>query len=94
MTSGTSNAPVVASSVPQNMPQARNFPEPEDDDTRQTPDMILGTSSSSQVVESFKDPEVLTSTCDLTPTTLNPPDHTNRPWLMVPADGPMGKLTH
>ena len=27
------------------------------------------------------------------PTNTEPPDYTNRPWLMVPADGPMGKLT-
>ena len=28
------------------------------------------------------------------PNNNEPPDHTNRSWLMVPADGPMGKLTH
>ena len=27
------------------------------------------------------------------PTNTERPDYTNRPWLMVPADGPMGKLT-
>ena len=27
------------------------------------------------------------------PNNIEPPDHTNRPWLMVPADGPMGKWT-
>ena len=27
------------------------------------------------------------------PNNTEPPDHTNRPWLMVPADGLMGKLT-
>ena len=27
------------------------------------------------------------------PTNTEPPDYTNRPWLMVPADEPMGKLT-
>ena len=59
MTSSTSNAPIVASSVPQNTPQVRNLPEPEDDDTRQTPETFLSASSGGQVVEPFKDPEEL-----------------------------------
>ena len=57
MTSGTSNAPAAASSVPQNTPQTRNIPEAEDNDTRQTAEIVPSTSGSGQVIGSSKNPE-------------------------------------